>query len=161
MYMTDINTTLRGDQKKTEDPKKPSVIVKKILTGLLTICLGVAIFTFSSWQLPVIIETINCMYKNRSDKPCPFPSNENAPPYSSRKGDFDMDPFQAFINIIMSTLSGGLIGLSRGVKCCKNRGENLPVAQAIPVATRADKKMKGGGFVNELTVIIRNVPNRD
>ena len=32
-------------------------------------------------------------YKNRPDKPCPYPSNENAPPYSSKKGKFDMDPF--------------------------------------------------------------------
>ena len=76
------------------------------------------------------------MYKNRSDKPCPYPSNENAPPYSSRKGKFDMDPLQAFLNIVMSTISGGLIGLSRGVKCCPPGG-SIPVAKAVPV-------MKGG-----------------
>ena len=33
MYMTDINTTLRGNQEQTEDPKKPNVIAKKIFTG--------------------------------------------------------------------------------------------------------------------------------
>jgi len=134
--MTDINTTLRGNQKKKEDPKKPNVIAKKIFKGLGYIILAVAVFTLSSWQLPVIIETVNCMYKNSPDKQCPYPTNENAPPYNSRKGKYDMDPFQAFLNIIMSTLSGGLIGLSRGVKCC-------PKTQT-PIQT-------GGNMANELT----------
>ena len=119
MYMTDINTTLRGNQEQAEDPKQPKVIAKKIFTGLGYIILAVAVFTLSSWQLPVIIETVNCMHKNSPDKPCPYPTDENAPPYNSSRGKYDMDPFQAFLNIIMSTLSGGLIGLSRGVKCCK------------------------------------------
>ena len=127
MYMTDINTTLRGNQKKKEDPKKPNVIAKKIFQGLFSIILAVAVFTLSSWQLPVIIETVNCMYKNSPDKSCPYPANENAPPYNSSRGKYDMDPFQAFLNIIMSTLSGGLIGLSRGVKCCPK----IPTATAI------------------------------
>jgi len=77
---------------------------KKIIQGLIFIILAVAVWTLSSWQLPVIVETVNCMFKDRPDKPCPFPTNENAPPYSSRKGKFDMDPFQAFLNIVMSTL---------------------------------------------------------
>ena len=34
MYMTDINTTLRGNQEQAEDPKQPKVIAKKIFTGL-------------------------------------------------------------------------------------------------------------------------------
>jgi hypothetical protein len=136
--MTDINTTLRGKQKKKEDPKKPSVILKKIIHGLTSIILAVVIFTVSSWQLPVIFETVNCMYKNNPDKTCPYPSNENAPPYSSKKGKYDMDPFQAFLNIVMSTLSGGLIGLSRGVKCCKKK--DRPIYRG-----------GGSGFASELT----------
>ena len=127
MYMNDINTTLRGNQEQAEDPKQPKVIAKKIFTGLGYIILAVAVFTLSSWQLPVIIETANCMYENIPDKPCPYPTDENSSPYNSSSGKYDMDPFQAFLNIIMSTLSGGLIGLSRGVKCCKK------------------KPMKGGG----------------
>ena len=59
----------------------------------------------------------------------------------------DMDPFQAFLNIVMSTLSGGLIGLSRGVKCCPPGG-NIPVATAVPVMKGG---MKGGNMANELT----------
>jgi len=145
--MTDINTTLRGNQQEKEDPKSPGTIAKKIFKGLFAIVLAVAIWTLSSWQLPVIVETVNCLYKNRSDKPCPYPSNENAPPYSSRKGKFDMDPFQAFLNIVMSTISGGLIGLSRGVKCCPPGGK-LPVATAVPVMKGG---MKGGNVANELT----------
>ena len=78
--MTDINTTLRGNQQKKEDPKSPGTIAKKIFKGLFAIVLAVAIWTLSSWQLPVIVETVNCLYKNRSDKPCPYPRNENAPP---------------------------------------------------------------------------------
>ena len=146
MYMTDINTTLRGNQEQTEDPKKPNVIAKKIFTGLFLIILAVATFTLSSWQLPVIIETVNCMYKNSPDKPCPYPANENAPPYNSSKGKYDMDPFQAFLNIIMSTLSGGLIGLSRGVKCCPKIPTATPVAQPIHKGG-----MKGGNMANKLT----------
>lgn len=145
--MADINTTLRGNNEEKEDPKSPGVIAKKIIQGLIFIILAVAVWTMSSWQLPVIVETVNCMFKNRPDKPCPFPTNENAPPYSSRKGKFDMDPFQAFLNIVMSTLSGGLIGLSRGVKCCPPGG-NLPVATAVPVMKGG---MKGGNVANELT----------
>ena len=144
MYMTDINTTLRGNQEQTENPKKPNVIAKKIFTGLLLIILAVATFTLSSWQLPVIIETINCRYKNSPDKPCPYPANENAPPYNSSKGKYDMGTFQAFLNIIMSTLSGGLIGLSRGVKCCPK----IPTATARPVYEGGGK---GGNIANELT----------
>ena len=138
-----ISTTMRGKQEKKEDPKKPSTIAKKILKGLLLIVLAVAIWTLSSWQLPVIIETINCLYKNRPDKPCPYPSNENAPPYSSKKGKFDMDPFQAFLNIVMSTLSGGLIGLSRGVRCCPST--------SLRRARFMRGGMKGGNIANELT----------
>jgi len=145
--MTDINTTLRGNQQKKEDPKSPSVIAKKIFQGLITIILAVAIWTLSSWQLAVIAETVNCMFKNEPNKPCPYPTNENAPPYSSKKGKFDLDPFQAFLNIVMSTLSGGLIGLSRGVKCCPS-GKSMPVATAVPVMKGG---MKGGNMANELT----------
>ncbi len=144
MYMTDINTTLRGSQKKQEDPKKANVIVKKIFKGLSYIILGIAIITLSSWQLSAVLETTNCMGNYNAEKPCPYPTNENAPPYSSIKGKYDMDPFQAFLNIIMSTISGGLIGLSRGVKCCPK----LPVATAVPVQSGG---MKGGNSSNPLT----------
>ena len=135
---TNINTSLREKQVKKEDPKKPSVIVKKIGMGLLKITLAVAVFTMSSWMLPVIFNTIECL--NKQGSMCPFPANENAPPYASRTGKYNMDPFQAFLNIIMSTLSGGLIGLSRGVKCCDKKSPNNPF-------------MKGGGTSNALTKI--------
>ena len=55
--MADINTTLRGNKKEKEDPKSPGVIAKKIIQGLIFIILAVAVWTMSSWQLPVIIET--------------------------------------------------------------------------------------------------------
>ena len=73
--MADINTTLRGNNEEKEDPKSPGVIAKKIIQGLIIIILAVAVWTMSSWQLPVIVETVNCMFKNRPDKPCPFPTN--------------------------------------------------------------------------------------
>ncbi len=51
----------------------------------------------SSWQLSVIVETVNCLYKNNSDKPCPYPANENAPPYRSKAlPGWKMDPITAF-----------------------------------------------------------------
>jgi len=143
--MTDINTTLRGNQEQTEDPKKPIVIAKKIGTGLLLIILAVATFTLSSWQLSVIKETLNCSHKNNDpDNSCPYPTNENAPPYNSSRGKYKMDPFQAFLNIIMSTLSGGLIGLSRGVKCC-------PTIPKTNTKYKGGMKGGGGDMVNELT----------
>ena len=40
--MTDINTTLRGNQQKKEDPKSPGTIAKKIFKGLFAIVLAVA-----------------------------------------------------------------------------------------------------------------------
>ena len=45
--MTDINTTLRGNQTKEEDPKSPGTIAKKIFQGLFAIVLAVAIWTLS------------------------------------------------------------------------------------------------------------------
>ena len=150
MYMTDINTTLRGDQKKPEEnPKSASVIAKKIGKGLLAICLMVAIFTFSSWQLSVIVETVNCLYKNNSDKPCPYPANENAPPYRSKAlPGWKMDPITAFINILMSVAADGLLGLARGMKCC---GKDLPTATGIPIV-KATNVMKGGAKGNTTTM---------
>ena len=61
--MADINTTLRGNNEEKEDPKSPGVIAKKIIQGLIIIILAVAVWTMSSWQLPVIVETVNCMFK--------------------------------------------------------------------------------------------------
>ena len=63
--MADINTTLRGNNEEKEDPKSPGVIAKKIIQGLIIIILAVAVWTMSSWQLPVIVETVNCMFKNK------------------------------------------------------------------------------------------------
>lgn len=144
MYMTDINTTLRGGQKEKEDPKKASVIANKIFKGMGYIILGIAVFTLSSWQLSIIYETTNCMGDYNAEKPCFFPTNENAPPYSSKKGTYDMDPFQAFLNIIMSTVGGGLIGLSRGVKCCPKK-DNIVQNGGMKGG------MKGGNAPNPLS----------
>ena len=142
--MTDINTTIRGGQPiQKENPKSAQVIAKKIGTGLIAICLVVGIFTFSSWQLSIITETVNCLYKNKLDKPCPYPGNENAPPYRSKAlPGWNMDPITAFINILMSVFSDGLLGLARGVKCCKK--DKIPTMEGTPIV-KATPIMKGGG----------------
>lgn len=123
MYMSDINTTLSGKKKKAEDPKKASVITKKIFSGLFAIILAVGVFTISSWQLPVIFDTVNCM-KN-SKKPCPYPANENAPPYNSKNGTYDMDPLQALLNILYSVIAGFAVGITKP-QCCNGQSGGGP-----------------------------------
>jgi len=79
--MSDINTTLRGNKKEAENPKNPSVIVSKILTGFVFSLIMVALFFFSSWQLALITSSANCI--KDSVKHCHYPTDETAPPYAN------------------------------------------------------------------------------
>ena len=115
--MTDINTTLRGDKEVVEDPKNGGVIATKIGKGFGYICLVVALFTLSSWQLPLITNTINCYYGKEKYKQCPYPANINAPPYNSNiSGKSGMDTTSAFQNVLMSVIADGLSGLAQPPK---------------------------------------------
>lgn len=137
MYMTDINTSLRSNKKNKEDPKSPGVIIKKILSGIAAIVLGLALFRMASWQLAIFKDTASCA--NINSKSCPYPADENAAPYRTKSGkNLLMDPVKAFLNIIMSFLADGLIGLSKGMECCdgskKMSGGDL---------NKANKDLKG------------------
>ena len=117
MYMTDINTSLRSNKNKKENPKSAGVIVKKILSGIFAIILGLALFRMASWQLAVFKDTAACA--NLNSQYCPYPADENSPPYRTKTGkNLLMDPVKAFLNIIMSFFADGLIGLSKGMECC-------------------------------------------
>lgn len=107
------------------DPTKISVALSKFFKNYKRVVLGLFIFAFSSWQLSIL-----------SKPKTFFPSYPSSPPYSSNKAKFKMSPLTAFSNIIMSVIGNGLVGMSRGVKCCPD--ENNP---------KRPKPMKGGGQV--------------
>lgn len=138
MYMTNINTK----KKQKEDPKNPNTIAKNILKGFLYICLAILIFAISSWQLSILVAASDCFFPNKKGKSCPYPGDENAPPYRGGANKTET-PFQAFMNILMSITGEGLIGLSRGLKCCKpTEGGMLAPKNSI-----YNKNQRGGGKI--------------
>lgn len=139
MYMPNINTA----KQEQEDPKNPNTIAKNIFKGFLYICLAILIFTISSWQLSILVAAGDCFSSDKSG--CPYPGNENAAPYRGVANKRET-PFQAFLNILMAVTGEGLIGLSRGVKCCKPTKGGM-IAPPNSVYRGGRKKQTGGGKI--------------
>jgi|TARA_B110000483_G_scaffold184623_1_gene218395 hypothetical protein len=104
-----------------EDPTQMSVAVGKAFQNYKRVIFGLLIFAFSSWQLSIL-----------DDPKRFFPSHPENPPYASEKARFKMSPLTAFWNILLSFMGNGLVGMSRGMKCC-------------PKESRMEKRMRGGG----------------
>jgi hypothetical protein len=96
-----------------EDPTQMSVAVGKAVQNYKRVIFGLLIFAFSSWQLSILDDT-----EEFTGPKYYFPSNPEKPPYASEKARFKMSPLTAFWNILLSFMGNGLVGMSRGMKCC-------------------------------------------
>lgn len=96
-----------------EDPTQMSVAVGKAFTNYKRVIFGLLIFAFSSWQLSILDESNPDFGPKKF-----FPSNPENTPYASEKARFKMSPLTAFWNILLSFMGNGLVGMSRGMKCC-------------------------------------------
>jgi hypothetical protein len=123
-----------------EDPTQMSVAFGKAFQNYKRVVFGLLIFAFSSWQLSIL-----------DDPKRFFPSHPENPPYASEKARFKMSPLTAFWNILLSFMGNGLVGMSRGMKCCPKKEARMGrVGAGIREGhSKRSKVQRGGGNKGE------------
>lgn len=119
------------------DPTQMNVAVSKAFKNYKKVIYGLLFFAFSSWQLSIL-----------KDPKSFFPSHPEEPPYASEKARFKMSPLTAFWNILLSFMGNGLVGMSRGMKCC-------PKEARMERVGAGRRPMGGGGHSKRSKVVQR------